>query len=269
MAEKDVSGIPDVDLTPIKAELEAQTKETDLGQFKTAEDLLKSYKEIQGAFTRVSQENKDLKKEGANPEQVAALQAELESLKEQQELSQFEASQSTGDSKSFDESWMESPEKTIDQRVAEQVNLSRINDVLAEEDAANPGEFQERYAYVNHLSQNPKYANLARSAVGVKRLFKEADKLREQNLVQNSRKALEHVFGETLDEEHLAKLKKVVFGEKQTNQSNDAYMPDGSTSTQSAADQNQKQDVSAEIRESVNKGDVDGVLDTMFKDIVA
>lgn len=258
----DDTSIPDVDLTPVKAELEA-----DLGQFKTAEDLLKSYKEIQGAFTKVSQENKTLK-ETADPQQVAALQAEIESLKEQQELSQFQGGQPAGQ-KSFDESWMEDPEKTIDQRVAEGVALSGINEVLADEDAANPGEFQERYAYVNHLAQNPKYAALAKTKAGVKRLFKEADKLREQNLVQNSRKALEHVFGEALDEEHLTKLKTVVFGEKQTNKSNDAYMPDGSTSTQSAADQNQNKDSNAAQRESADKGDVDGVLDAMFKDIVA
>jgi hypothetical protein len=270
---KDTSGIPDVDLTPVKSDLQAQAddKTSDLGQFKTAEDLLASYKEIQGAFTKVSQENKALKDGNGSPEKLAELQAELDTMKEQQELSQFQAPQPDGTGpKSFDESWMENPEKTIDQRIAEGVALAGINEVLADEDAANPGEFQERYAYVNHLSQNPKYAALAKTGAGVKRLFQEADKLREQNLVQSSRKALENVFGEPLDEEHLAKLKKVVFGDKkQTTKQTDAYMPDGSTSTKSAADSDSDQDSNGVIKEAVNKGDMDGVLDEIFKDISA
>jgi Tfp pilus assembly protein PilV len=36
-------------------------EQSNLAQFKTPEDLLKSYKEVQGAFTRTSQENKALK----------------------------------------------------------------------------------------------------------------------------------------------------------------------------------------------------------------
>jgi len=76
--------------------------------------------------------------------------------------------------------------------------------------------------------------------------------------------------GNALSEEQLAKAKKTLFGEtKQTNQNNDAYMPDGSTSTKSGSDQNQNQDSSVPIREAVKKGDVDGVLDEMFKDLMA
>jgi hypothetical protein len=267
----DDKSIPDVDLTPIKADLEAEVAEnteTDLGQFKSAEDLLASYKEIQGAFTRVSQENKSLK-DGGNPEEVQRLQAELNATKEQLELINLQPAQNIA-TKDFDESWMENPEATIDQRVAKQVALARIDDVLGEEDVKNPEEFQERMAYVNMLASNPQYANLGKTAAGVRRLFKEADKLRGQQLQQNSKKSLEHIFGEPLTDEHLAKLKTMVIGgTKPKTKTNDAYMPDGSTSTKSGAEADQNQDNSEAIDESVEKGDVDGVLDGMFKDILA
>ena len=87
MVKPNTDGIPDVDLASVKAEVEAEAP--DLGQFKTVEDQVKGYKELQGAFTRTSQELADLKK-SADPAQVEALQAELASLKEQQELSQYQ-----------------------------------------------------------------------------------------------------------------------------------------------------------------------------------
>jgi hypothetical protein len=264
---EDTTGLLDVDLTPIKADLEAET--TNLGQFKNAEDLLKSYKEIQGAFTKVSQENKSLK-DGGNDEEVQRLQAELNATKEQLELInlQPQAAQSPA-TKDFDESWMENPEATIDQRVAKQLALARIDDVLAEEDLNNPQEFQERMAYVNQLASNPQYANLGKTPAGVRRLFKEADKLRSQQLKQNSRKSLEHIFGEPLTDEHLARLKATVIGETKTKTSKDAYMPDTSTSTKSGSESDAERNSNAVISESVNKGDVDGVLNEMFKDISA
>jgi len=243
-----------------------EAKTLDLGQFKSAEDLLKSYKEIQGAFTKVSQENKTLAEQSG---EMQRLKDELDSLKEQQQLASFQTPNQSRQ-KDFDESWMENPEMTIQQAVTHQVNLSRIEEVIQEEDINNPTEFQERYAYVDALAKNPKYAPLARTAAGVKRLFKEADKLRSQQLISNSRKALEHVFGESLDEEHLANLKKLVFGDKSTKQektNNDAYMPDGSTSTKSGSEQNQKKGNS--VNDAVQRGDVDGVLDSVFKDMLS
>jgi hypothetical protein len=266
MAE-DTSGIPDVDLTPVKADIE---KESDLGQFKTADDLLKSYKEIQGAFTKVSQENADLKKGQGDPAEMQRLQTELGSLREQLELANLQPPAPVAGQKDFDESWMENPEATIDQRVAKQVALARIDDVLAEEDANNPQEFQERMAYVNMLASNPQYANLGKTAAGVKRLFKEADKLRTQQLMSNSKKTLENIFGEPLTDEHLANIKELVIGKTKTNKNTtDAYMPEGSTSTKSGSDTDQKEDSDTRQRKSVEKGDVDGVLDAIFGDILA
>ena len=263
--------IPDVDLSPVKAELEAETN--DLGQFGAADDpvavgnLLKSYKEIQGAFTKVSQENKSLK--DGNPEEVQRLQAELDAAKGQLEMVNLQPAPHRV-AKDFDESWMENPEATIDQRVATQLALARIDDVLAEEDVKNPGEFQERMSYVNMLATKPQNAHLGKTPAGVRVLFKEADKLRSQQLQQNSRKSLEHIFGEPLTDEHLAKLKTMVIGDGKTKfKQNDAYMPDGSTSTKSAPESDSDKENSGAIKEAVKKGDVDGVLDEMFNDISA
>jgi hypothetical protein len=248
-----------------------EIKTEDLGQFKTTEDLLKSYKEIQGAFTAVSQENKSLK-ESANPEEMQKLQTELATAKEELELSLARpAPVAKGQDKSFDESWMESPEGTIDERVAYQVGLARIADVFDDENEKNPAEFQERVSYVNHLANDPKFVHLKQTPAGTRRLFKEADKLRSGNLEKSGKKYLEFLNdGEPLDDEQMANAKKILFGKKKTNKSNnDAYMPDGSTSTKSVSDDDQVKIDKAKMTEAAEKGDVDGVLDAMFNDILA
>ena len=288
MAE-DTSGLPDVDLGPIVKDLESKSQdkepdkpedttatepdELDLGQFKNPKDMLKSYKEIQGAFTRVSQQNKELKEAA---ERAAQLEAELQSLKEQQELARFQApsTQPQQQQKSFDDTWMENPEDAIRQKVMESVNLSRIEEILQEEDMKNHDEFQERYAYVNMLAQNPQYAGLARTAAGVKKLFELGDKLRVEQLKRNSRKSLEYVFGGPLNDEQLARLKSTVMGDQQTQtqsqkSNTNAYMPDIDTSTLTGADQKRSSSYDAEINKAVEAGDVDGAVDALFKSIMA
>lgn len=276
----DINGLPDVDLDKVVADLESQNqdkepetsaqepKELDLGQFRNPKDLLKSYKEVQGAFTRVTQENKTLKQQ---MEEAQALKEELARLKEQQELSTYQAPVAPTSNKSFDDVWMENPEDAIKQKVMEHVNTTRIEEVLQEEDMKNHEEFQERYAYANMLAQNPQYAHLSRTAAGVKKLFEVGDKLRVERLKANSRKSLEYVFGEPVTDEELAKLKGLVkgTGTKQTTNNSDAYMPETSTSTMTGADQDQRPDTSARVSEAARKGDVDGVIDEMFKDILA
>jgi len=245
----------------------------DLGQFGASDDpkaqqnLLKSYKEIQAAFTTVSQENKTLKETAGNADEVQQLKADLESANEQLALRQ--PAPSPNQSKSFDEAWMDSPEDTIDDRVAQQVRLARIADVFDEENGNNPGEFQERVAYVNHLANDPKFVHLKQTPAGTRQLFKEADKVRKGNLENNLKKSLEFLNdGEPLDEEQLASAKKTLFGEKKTKTNKtDAYMPDGSTSTKSESETDQQKINNAEVNKAVDRGDVDGVLDGIFKDI--
>jgi hypothetical protein len=250
---------------------EEKEETTDLGQFKTPEDLLKSYKEIQAAFTKVSQENKTLKEQGGNPEKVAQLEMELQSIREEAELLrlQSQAPENTQrGSKTFDESWMESPEAAIDERVSQKLAVARINDALEEENLKNPVEYPERYKAADALAT--RYPNLAKSPQGVHKLFEMADELRKQQLKETSKKTLEYLLGENPSEEQLAKFKKLLLGDKKTTKTNnDAYMPDGSTSTKSGADSDADQDNSVPIREAVKRGDVDGVLQEMFKNISA
>ena len=264
----DISGIPDVDLSNVDL-TQPDDKQEDLAQFKTQQDLLKSYKEIQAAFTRVSQENKQLKEQGGNPNEIAELQEQLNSLREEAELMRLQPQQPSV-SKSFDDSWMESPEATIDDRVAHKVAQARIEDALELEYTNNPVEYQARYADADALARDPRYANLAKSPGGVHKLFKIADENREKRLKMTSQKSLEYLLGENPTEEQLARFRSMLTGDSKPNkQNNNAYMPDGSTSTKSGADSDSDQDNSRAIREAVNKGDVDGVLDEMFKDISA
>ena len=265
--KEDVSGIPDVDLSGI--DLTQPEEEADLAQFKSEQDLLKSYKEIQGAFTRVSQENKELKKAGGDPEKIAEMQREMQSLREEAEMLRLQSQTPASANKSFDESWMESPELAIDQRVAKQVAIARINDVLDEENVKNPLEYAQRYKEADALATQ--YPALAKTPQGVKKLFKMADEMREKHLKETSKKSLEYLLGENPTEEQLEKFKELITGNKKTTKksNNDAYMPDGSTSTKSGADQNQDRENSGRINDAVNRGDVDGVLDEMFKDLMA
>jgi hypothetical protein len=274
----DTSGLPDVDLGPVIEGLKAQEKDTkpketpsedpadlDLGQFKNPKDLLKSYKEVQGAFTKVTQDNKTYK------EKLAALEAEAAALKEQQELARFQPQTNQSQPKSFDEAWMEDPEKALNQKVIEQANLLRIQEILEEEDSKDHASFQERYAYVNMLTQNPQYAHLAATSAGVKKLFQIGDKLRKEQLQKSAGKALESIFGEPLGEEEIAKLRTLVKGdkEKQKTSKTNAYMPDMDTSNATGADADAGPDIDVKMKEAVKKGDVDGVLDAMFSDILA
>jgi len=270
---KDTSGIPDVDLSGVKDQLENDydgndPKSTDLGQFKTPEDLLNAYKEIQGAFTRVSQENKALKEKGGNPDKVAELEAQLQSMREEAELMRLQSQpQANTGAKSFDESWMQSPEATIDERVEAKLAIARINDVLEEENMKNPEEYPQRYKEADALAT--RYPQLARSPQGVRKLFKMADEIRNRSMRQMSAKTLEYLFGETPSEEQLAKLKEfVIGGKKQTKSNNDAYMPDSSTSTRRSSDEDATVD-QRRIEKAAKSGDVDGVLGEMFRDILA
>jgi len=273
----DTKGLPNVDLNAVLDDLKTQDQDKDqtqqpktdtgnLAQFKTPDDVLKAYKEIQGFSTKVSQENKQLK---AATEQ---LQAELAKLKEERELAGYKQ-MTPSQQKSFDDAWMEDPEQAINLRVAEQVNMARIQDVLEQEDEKDHVSFQERYAYVNMLSQNPQYQHLASTPRGVRKLFEIGDKLRAESLKKSTGKALESLFGEPLDEEEIAAFRALVKGKgkkKSTTNNSNAYMPDIDTST-SAGDMepNKDQIRQKRVADAVSKGDVDGAVGALFEDILA
>jgi hypothetical protein len=236
-----------------KVEPKAEPQELDLGQFKNPKDLLKSYKEIQAAFTRVTQENKLTKN------QIAELQ-------EQVELARAAANRPPQEpQKRFDEAFVENPEAAINQRIAQTVMTQRIAEILEEESEKNKDEFNERYAYAQQVARQ--YPQLATSPSGVKKLFQFGDKLRQDALKKNASKALESIFGEPLNDEEISKLRKMVKGDKaiaKTNNNSDAYMPDTSTSTRTGSDQKQD-NYDIKIKESVEKGDVDGVVAALLE----
>lgn len=229
----------------------------DLGQFKNPKDLLKSYKEIQAAFTKVTQENKAAK------EQLAQMQEQIELSRYNappMQEPQFQQQQQYSD-----------PDIALQQTIQRSVATQRIAEVLEEEAEANRAEFQERYAYAQMVSKE--YPQLSQSARGVKKLFQLGDKLRQENLRKNAGKALEAVFGEPLTEEETNKLRQLVKGDKgiikpQTN-INNAYMPDTSTSTRTGSDLTKTSDAESEMQDAVKKGDVDGTIDALFKGILA
>jgi hypothetical protein len=204
-----------------------------LAQFKSTKDLLKSYKEIQGFTTRVSQENKEKAKV------IEELNGRLNKLQEEMELRSYQAPQRPVTQKTFEELFIENPEAAITMKAAELNTTQRIAEVLEQEASTRPQEFQERMGYVKMLSQNQKYAHLSTSPQGVKKLFEVADTVRKQNLQRAAQESIKVLFGDDVDMEALKSIVTKKNGNQQTNpQANNlnAYMPNTGTSTRTGAD---------------------------------
>jgi len=264
----ETKGLPDVDLSPIIDDLEKtasqkeipqqqqqqqpQQQRNEFGQFKSPEEVLKGYKEVQSFATKVSQENKTLKEQ-------------LQSMQEQIELARLSQQQQTYYPQQQQQ--MSQQEPTLEQNIDRIVAVREISNVLEEEAEKNRAEFQERYAYAQMVSRE--YPQLATSRRGVQKLFQLGDKLRQDNLKKNASRALESILGSPLGEEEINKLRTMVKGDKAIplNQqfNSNAYMPDTSTSTKSGSDQNRNPNVELEIDESAKKGDVDGVINALFR----
>lgn len=278
MADDDINALPNVDLGPVLDDLK-KTQETeqperkeepgdfDLGQFKNPRDLLKSYKEIQAAFTRVSQDNKSLKQ----------TQQELAAMKEELELSRLKASAPPPIQRQPNyqqNNYQTADDIPIEQRVDQIVSTKLIADVLEDlatgKDGLPDPEFQERYGFAQMVSQ--RHPELARSSKGVRKLFEMGDKLRSETLKRSASKAIESFFGGPLTDEQINRAKTLILGEKgiqrQTSNSN-AYMPDTSTSTRSGSESDRKPILESRLDEAVNKGDVDGTINALFAKTLA
>jgi len=273
--EDEIKGLPDADLSPIMDQLKENAKEEQkeevqkqeerprnkYGQF-TKKDgtldedgVLKSYKEIQAAFTRVSQENK------ATKEQVAQMKEELELSRLNQSYAPPQQQYVPPQQQTYDQ---QQPDIAVE--VQRQVMTTRIAEVLEEEAEKDRTVFQERYAYAQSVSRQ--YPQLGTTPRGVKKLFELGDKLRTENLKKNAGKALESIFGEPLGEEEITRLRTLVKGDKVVQQSqsrSNAYMPDTSTSTKSGSQTDQKPNYDTKLSEAVEKGDVDGAIEAVFK----
>lgn len=225
-------------------------------EFKNPKEMLKSYKEIQGFTTRISQENKQLKDE-------------LQRLKEDAEIRQYQtARQPQAQAKSWDEIFMDNPEKAIEIKASQAANVQRVQEILDEKRQENPDEFQERFAYVNMLAQRPDLAPLTYTPKGVQKLFEMADKTRKDQLVKKAHESLKAIFGEDID---IEKFKAIVKKDTQTNQpttahSLNAYMPDTRTSTRTGADvNNNANDLERQKYEAIKAGDATKVAGLLLQ----
>lgn len=238
----------------------------DWGQFKNPKDLLKSYKEIQGFTTRVSQENKEKTKA------IEELQAKLSQLQEEAELRQYQAPAPPQTSnRSFEEMFIENPEQAISAKAMEIANAQRITEVLEEKRFENPDDFQERMVYIQMLTQQPQYNRLQYSPKGVQKLFEIADKTRAQTLTKKAHESLKALFGDDVDLEKLKALARKDGTPTINNQSTSAnplhaYMPDSGTSTRTGQDVNMNvNDLERRKREAIAAGDADTVAGAILK----
>jgi len=261
----EIDGLPDVDLHSVVDDLAKQEKDTptgemnrpksdevlDLGQFKNPKDLLKSYKEVQGAFTNVTQSIKEK-------------EAEIQRLQEELELSRGAQHPYQDPVVNQNYNSYEDPELTV----ARQVNQTLIANVLRKEESKNRNEFHERYAYVQMLAKQ--YPHLAQTPDGVETLFEKSDRVREERMKVASQRALESVFGQPLNEGQLKKLKETIgiteSTKTETQQTNalDAYMPDTSSASRNRTGLDNQKDYDSKITEAAEKGDIDATLQNVF-----
>jgi hypothetical protein len=256
---EEIEGLPNVDLSAVAESLNEDkgtedVKEQvteDLAQFKSADDLLKGYKELQGTFTKTSQKNKALEGRIAELEEQIKLSTSVGTIQRDPKI---------------DDTYYEDPQAAIHQIVLTQ----RIAEVLEDEQDASPdiNDFRERYSYAQRVIQQ--YPNLAQTAGGVKKAFKAGDKLRAETLKQSGSKLIKTIFGDDFNEDELENLKSIVKGNQKTktNNKSNAYMPDTDTTTNRT--QNQKQNKNGDqMAQSLEKGDVDGVLNEIFSGLMA
>ena len=219
-----------------------------LGQFKTPEDLLKAYKEIQGAFTKVTQENK-------------TYQEQLRQINEQMQLSRIGTPPpQQQEPTDFDTLFIRNPQQAIQAVVGQQIRTQTIQEVLVEEETKNPAEFRERYNYA--MAARQMYPQLTNSSAGVRKLFEVGDKMRKEDLKRNADRALREVFGEDLDYEKFKTLVKK--DQTPSNNQNLAYMPDTSGAFRTGTEPGKPTTYDQAINEAVQKGDERAVIKNIF-----
>lgn len=215
--------------------------------FKTLEDAVVGYKNVQGAYTKATQENKELR------EQMAQVQ-------EQVQLMQMSQPKAQAQQPDFDTQYIESPEKAIDAKVAisvqEQVQQAQVATALNELNLEKPAEFQDRYAYAQLVSRQ--YPQLVTSPAGVKKLFEMGDKLRVEDMKRNAEQSVNLLFGDNVD---MGKLKELIQKKPQAQDTNQAYMPDTTQSTGTRPEP-EKDTI---ISKAVQEGDPDKVLEELLK----
>lgn len=266
---EDVKGIPDV--AGLGEFLQANTeqplvKETpeapkaeekvDLGQFKKPEDLLKSYKEIQGYTTKVAQENKALQ------EKLAAYEQQMQLL----QMQQYQQPQQAPPQQNFDNAFINNPEQAIegkvDARLEAKLRERTIQEILMEEQSRNPQEFNERYHFAMQARQM--YPHLVNTGNGVRMLFQVGDKMRTEAIKRNAEKSIKMLLGEDVDMQKFASLVKKDQQPDNKQGMDLAYMPDSTGAFRTGTETGQV-NYDKSISDATAKGDVDTVLENIFR----
>lgn len=208
--------------------------------------LLASYKQIQSFDTKVSQEN-------------ATLRKEIEEMRERLDLMPPAGSYPPPDQgQNFDDMYVTDPQEAI----RKEIRVERIQEFLESEQVTSPENFQERLQTATMLKN--RYPHLGGSVSGTKKLFEMADKVIEQRTRSLAQKALSSFFGEDFDIEKMKESFKKEPSQTQPAQDTNAYMPDTTGATRPGTDQ--KDRYVKQRENAVQKGDVDSVLSSLFKE---
>lgn len=226
-------------------------------------ELLKGYKEIQGAYTKMTQKNKELEQQLTDAQKERELLAPGPSF--------VDTTPTTDD---YD------PNADTRKVSAETYSTMRIAEVLEEEHLSDKESFNERYAYVNMLSRQ--YPHFAKSAPGVKKLFKLADEQREKGRQNTVRKSLDLILGREATDEDIERLRKQFGGVDPTNPVSpvdptkptqptnlNAYMPDATSTSRTGAEQGDKPNFDAEIEKAKAEGNTTRVIELTFQKALA
>ena len=238
---------PDKDTEPQPETTETQGDQT----FKTFEDAIEGYRNVQGAYTKSTQENKELREEMAQ-------------IQEQMSLMQFHQPQAQAQPQpqDFDSQYIQDPEKAIEskvsQSVAEQVQQAQVATALNELQVENPAEFNERYHYAQVVSKD--YPQLVTSPAGVKKLFEMGDKRRVEDMRRNAQQSINLLFGGNVDMDKLQQLVEKN-PQPQTQDTNQAYMPDTTQSTGPTPGP----EAGTTIAKAVQEGDIDTVIEETLR----
>jgi len=248
----EVPGLENVVDQPDKdqEEQKEEPKEQPAKLFKSLEDAETGYVNVQGAYTKVTQENKELREQ-------------LERISEQVQLMQLGQTQAPPPAPEFDpysENAGEQLNGLVSQKVHQEIAQAQIAATLEEINLQNPEEFQDRYAYAKLLSQ--RHPNLVTSPAGVKKLFELGDKQRTEDMRRNAQKSVSMLFGDDIDIEKLRTLIRKDPGQPNIN---NAYMPD---TTQSTRTEPVAASHDAQMSRAEAEGDIDGVIDGLFKKVL-
>jgi uncharacterized membrane-anchored protein YhcB (DUF1043 family) len=229
-------------------------------------NLAKSYKEVQGFSTKTAQER------ALKEQTIEQLSQRLNQIQEEAELRSYHTPQRPAQQQSFEDMFIENPEAAITMKADQIATAQRIREVAEEEYAKNPNEYPEKEQWVKRLALDPRYAHLAYSAKGVKKLFETAEVVRKQAIHRTAHQAIKELFGDNVDMDKLRSFfTSNGIQQKTTPQTNslNAYMPDTGTSYRTGQDvNNSMNNVQKDKAEAIKQGDVGGVIGALLREKV-